>query len=76
MPLKKGFSKKSYADHYKLAICEYCKNEFRFLLIHSGFNNTAYFYCDSCGTTALLDIYNENYPNKVEKEDNKLFSKN
>ena len=63
-------------DSYKLAICEYCESEFRFILIHNGFNDTAYFYCDSCGTTALLDIYNENYPEKVEREGNTIWNCN
>jgi hypothetical protein len=37
--------------------CEHCKKEFGYYLIHNGFNNSSYAYCDACGTTALLDGY-------------------
>jgi hypothetical protein len=35
--------------------CEHCKRKFRYRLIHNGFNESAYAYCDICGMTALLD---------------------
>ena len=78
MPSKKGFSKeekKSLTDRYKLATCEYCKHEFRFMLIHNGFNDTSYYYCDKCGTTALLDIYDDKYPKKIDKNGNTIYLK-
>ena len=36
--------------------CEHCRQDFDFNLIHNGFNETAYAYCDSCGCTALLSL--------------------
>jgi hypothetical protein len=36
-------------------ICEHCGESFGYRLIHNGFNESAYAYCDTCGMTALLD---------------------
>jgi hypothetical protein len=35
--------------------CEHCKKQFGYYLIHNGFNDSSYGYCDTCGMTALLD---------------------
>jgi len=35
--------------------CEHCGDTFPYSLIHNGFNDSSYAYCDSCGLTALLD---------------------
>jgi hypothetical protein len=35
--------------------CEHCKKAFGYHLIHNGFNDSSYAYCDTCGSTALLD---------------------
>lgn len=35
--------------------CIACGHQFDYCLIHNGFNESAYAYCDSCGITALLD---------------------
>lgn len=37
--------------------CARCAQTFPYCLIHNGFNDTAYAYCDTCGCTALLDWY-------------------
>jgi hypothetical protein len=34
--------------------CEHCKKQFGYYLVHNGFNDSAYAYCDTCGATALL----------------------
>jgi hypothetical protein len=34
--------------------CEHCLERFGYRLIHNGFNDTAYAYCDKCGRTALF----------------------
>jgi hypothetical protein len=34
--------------------CESCHSNFEYLLIHNGFSDTAYAYCDTCGTTCLV----------------------
>jgi len=35
--------------------CEHCGKAFRYKLIHNGFNESAYAYCERCGVTAILD---------------------
>ena len=35
--------------------CESCGHSFDYMLIHNGFNDSAFAYCDSCGMTALFD---------------------
>lgn len=37
--------------------CDACAAQFSYHLIHNGFNDSAYAYCDACGCTALLDWY-------------------
>jgi hypothetical protein len=37
--------------------CDQCKQKFSYALIHNGFNDTAYAYCDSCGCTAFFDAW-------------------
>ncbi|MCP3997279.1 MAG: GNAT family N-acetyltransferase [bacterium] len=34
--------------------CHQCGCEFPFEVVHCGFNNSSYAYCDDCGTVALL----------------------
>src|ERR1022692_454959 len=43
-----------------LGTCQDCSHEFPYYLIHNGFNDTSYAYCDTCGMTAVLSAYN--YP--------------
>lgn len=40
-----------------LGVCEHCNSRFSYYLVHSGFNDSSYAYCDSCGCTAILDDY-------------------
>lgn len=35
-------------------VCEHCHRTFDYSLIHNGFNDSAYAYCDSCGCTAVI----------------------
>jgi hypothetical protein len=35
--------------------CEHCNWNYDYKLIHNGFNDSSYAYCESCGMTALLD---------------------
>ena len=37
--------------------CEHCDQQFSYALLHNGFNDTAYAYCDICGCTALLSAW-------------------
>lgn len=36
--------------------CEHCGQDFRWYLIHNGFNSTCHAYCANCGGTALLSL--------------------
>jgi hypothetical protein len=40
------------SDHGK---CEHCEATFEYALLHNGFNDSAYAYCDQCGRLAILD---------------------
>jgi hypothetical protein len=37
--------------------CEACQQVFPYYLIHNGFNDSAYAYCDTCSRVALLGWY-------------------
>jgi|HubBroStandDraft_1064217.scaffolds.fasta_scaffold01599_11 hypothetical protein len=37
--------------------CDACGRYFRYRLVHAGFSNTAYAYCDECGMASLLSAY-------------------
>lgn len=48
-------------------ICSDCGKQFGYYLIHSGFNESAYAYCDRCGETCLLNLWT--LPAGVENKD-------
>lgn len=35
--------------------CETCGKAFEYALLHNGFNDSAYAYCDQCGKLTILD---------------------
>ena len=35
--------------------CEHCGVTFEYYVIHNGFNNSAYAYCDTCGRTCFVN---------------------
>ncbi len=41
--------------------CSSCKQTFEYRLV-SGFNDSAYAYCDLCGLTALFNVYSKSVP--------------
>jgi hypothetical protein len=43
--------------------CEHCQRRFRYRLGHSGFGDCVYAYCDSCGRTAILSLWDKRMPN-------------
>ncbi|MBI1784131.1 hypothetical protein HYR69_03225 [Candidatus Sumerlaeota bacterium] len=43
-------------------ICEHCRKALGYYLIHNGFDESSYAYCDKCGMTALLNTYYEDQP--------------
>jgi hypothetical protein len=42
--------------------CEHCSRTFGYYLIHSGFNESRYAYCENCGRTAILSAWNKLVP--------------
>lgn len=38
-------------------VCEHCHQVFDYSLIHNGFNDSAYAYCDTCGCTAVISAW-------------------
>jgi hypothetical protein len=42
--------------------CEHCNNTFGLELLHCGFGDCSYAYCDSCGKTALLSGWSKKWP--------------
>ena len=47
-------------------ICSNCRQAFRYSLIHNGFNDSAFAYCDACGMTAFFDGWSKSIPEGVE----------
>lgn len=45
------------AREQKVGTCDHCRKSFHFYLIHNGFNESRYAYCDRCGITAILNLY-------------------
>lgn len=41
--------------HDGVGHCEHCGHSFGYMLIHNGFNESVYAYCEACGRTAILD---------------------
>ena len=39
--------------------CEHCESTLRYRLIHNGFNDTAYAYCEACSFTVLLSCWDK-----------------
>jgi hypothetical protein len=46
--------------------CSSCHATFEYYLIHNGFNDSAFGYCDSCGMTALFSAWSKTIPEGVE----------
>lgn len=43
-------------------VCKSCDASLGYCLIHNGFNESAFAYCDRCGTTALFDGWSKAIP--------------
>jgi hypothetical protein len=39
-------------------ICEQCEQQYCYALLHAGFSDSAYAYCDACGMLATLNGWN------------------
>src|SRR5438067_3460794 len=42
--------------------CEHCGAKFQIELVHNGFNESSYAYCNQCGMTAILDCWSQKGP--------------
>jgi hypothetical protein len=42
-----------------VGICEHCNRAFDYRLIHNGFNDSAFAYCNSCGCLAILSHWSK-----------------
>ena len=42
--------------------CEHCHDQFGYWLVHCGFSDCVYAYCDSCGRTAILSMGDRRMP--------------
>ena len=45
-----------------LGACESCDRTFAYQLVHNGFNDSAFAYCDRCGREASLSCWYSNIP--------------
>lgn len=43
--------------------CEHCGKQFGYCLFHCGFGDCSYAYCDKCGMTAILSLWDKRMPN-------------
>jgi hypothetical protein len=41
---------------------EHCAFNFPYSLVHNGFNDSAFAYCDSCGATCILSAWSKDIP--------------
>jgi hypothetical protein len=39
--------------------CEHCEKQFSYKIIHNGFNDSAYAYCEKCPFTVLLGMWTQ-----------------
>ncbi len=46
--------------------CNHCNKKFNYYLIHNGFNETNYAYCNRCGMTAFLHEYYSAIPEQCK----------
>src|SRR5882724_6754320 len=37
--------------------CEHCAHSFSYTIVHNGFNDSSFAYCDACGRAAILSAY-------------------
>ena len=42
--------------------CEHCGKSFGYTLLHCGFGDCSYAYCEKCGMTAILSLWDKRMP--------------
>jgi hypothetical protein len=53
-------------DSGTIGQCDRCQEAFSYRIIHNGFGDTAYAYCDSCGMVTLLSCWCNHIPKRVK----------
>jgi hypothetical protein len=48
--------------HFETGGCDACGSKFHYQLVHNGFNDSAFAYCDACGSSTLLSGWYERIP--------------
>jgi len=51
------------ARDLSIGTCAHCQQQFAYRLVHCGFGDSVYAYCDTCGRTALLSTWDKRMPN-------------
>jgi hypothetical protein len=54
------------SDTEPVGTCSACESHFRYAIIHTGFADAAYAYCDTCGMTASLNGWAADIPPAAE----------
>ncbi len=55
-------SRQTMAEQTSIGTCEHCQQQFGYWFAHCGFGDCVYAYCDSCGRTAILSLWDKRMP--------------
>ena len=47
------------ASMTRTGMCDHCGRTFSYVLLHNGFNDSAFAYCDKCGRTAVMAAWSK-----------------
>ncbi len=50
------------ARELSAGVCEHCHEKFGYWLCHCGFGDCVYAYCQACGRTAILSMWDKRMP--------------
>lgn len=56
----------NYNQQVMTGTCEHCGEVFGIDIFHCGFSDSSYAYCDTCGSTAVLDGWSKQWPPGVK----------
>jgi hypothetical protein len=54
------------AREQSIGVCEHCRKNFGYYVVHNGFNDSAYAYCDTCEQTTILSRWHNPIPPDVK----------
>jgi hypothetical protein len=60
-------------EDFVIGKCDKCGVEFRYYLVHNGFNESSYAYCDTCGKVCVLWVSPPHIPEHYRKYFRKTF---